>query len=71
MDFFQKWLRNHPQFLLHFLIHIDVLRLRLHSNENDGICIVLCLFYASVYTETNRILIELYGNENGVQSVSF
>ena len=48
-----------------------LLRLRLHSNENDGIRIVLCLFYASVYTETNRILIELYGNENGVQSVSF
>ena len=25
--FFEKWLRNHPQFLLHFLIHIDVLML--------------------------------------------
>ena len=25
--FFKKWLRNHPQFLLHFLIHIDVLKL--------------------------------------------
>ena len=25
--FFKKWLRNHPQFLLHFLIHIDVLML--------------------------------------------
>ena len=25
--FFQKWLRNHPQFLLHFLMHIDVLML--------------------------------------------
>ena len=23
----KKWLRNHPQFLLHFLIHIDVLML--------------------------------------------
>ena len=23
----EKWLRNHPQFLLHFLIHIDVLML--------------------------------------------
>ena len=27
MDFSKKWLRNHPKFLLHFLIHIDVLKL--------------------------------------------
>ena len=27
MVFFKKWLRNHPQFLLHFQIHIDVLML--------------------------------------------
>ena len=27
MDFSKKWLRNHPKFLLHFLIHIDVLML--------------------------------------------
>ena len=25
--FSKKWLKNHPQFLLHFLIHIDVLML--------------------------------------------
>ena len=25
MVFSKKWLRNHPQFLLYFLIHIDVL----------------------------------------------
>ena len=25
--FSKKWLRNHPKFLLHFLIHIDVLML--------------------------------------------
>uniref|UniRef100_A0A1X7V2Y7 Uncharacterized protein n=1 Tax=Amphimedon queenslandica TaxID=400682 RepID=A0A1X7V2Y7_AMPQE len=25
MVFSKKWLRNHPQFLLHFLIHIDAL----------------------------------------------
>ena len=25
MVFSKKWLQNHPQFLLHFLIHIDVL----------------------------------------------
>ena len=28
MVVFKKWLRNHPKFLLHFLIHIDVLMLR-------------------------------------------
>ena len=27
MDFCKKWLRNHGKFLLHFLIHIDVLML--------------------------------------------
>ena len=27
MVFSKEWLRNHPKFLLHFLIHIDVLML--------------------------------------------
>ena len=27
MLFSEKWLKNHPQILLHFLIHIDVLML--------------------------------------------
>ena len=27
MVFSEKWLKNHPKFLLHFLIHIDVLML--------------------------------------------
>ena len=27
MLFSKKWVRNHPKFLLHFLIHIDVLML--------------------------------------------
>ena len=27
MDFFKNWLRKHEKFLLHFLIHIDVLML--------------------------------------------
>ena len=27
MLFCEKWLKNHPLFLLHFLIHIDVLML--------------------------------------------
>ena len=25
MVFLEKWLKNHPKFLLHFLIHINVL----------------------------------------------
>ena len=33
MLFFKKWLRNHPQFLLHFLIHIDVLMLCIRKFE--------------------------------------
>ena len=28
MVFSEKWLRNHSKFLLHFLIHIDVVKLR-------------------------------------------
>ena len=27
MVFSEKWLQNHPKFLLHFVIHIDVLML--------------------------------------------
>ena len=27
MLFSKKWLKNHPKFLLHFLMHIDVLML--------------------------------------------
>ena len=27
MVFSKKWLRNHPKFLLHFLIHIDVVKM--------------------------------------------
>ena len=27
MLFSKKWLKNHPQFLLHFLIYVDVLML--------------------------------------------
>ena len=34
------------------------LGLCLDSIEKDGICIVLCLFYASVYTEMNENMIE-------------
>ena len=30
MVFFKKWLQNHQKFLLHFLIHIDVINLYFH-----------------------------------------
>ena len=45
MFFSEKWLRNHPQFLLHFLIHIDVLMLyrkfELIPSSNSGVMAIL------------------------------
>ena len=45
MVFSKKWLLNQPQFLLHFLIHIDVFMLcrkfELILSRNPG---VLCIF---------------------------
>ena len=41
MLFSEKWLRNHPQILLHFLIHIDVLilcrKFELILSSNSGV----------------------------------
>ena len=42
MLFSKKWLRNHPQFLLHFLIHIDVL--------------MLCRKFELIPTQTFRVM---------------
>ena len=42
MPFSEKWLKNHPQFLLHFLIHIDVL--------------MLCRKFELVPTKTFRVM---------------
>ena len=43
--FSNKWLRNHPQFLLHFLIHIDLLmlcgKLELISTETFQVMAIL------------------------------
>ena len=42
MLFSEKWLKNHPQFLLHFLIHIDVL--------------VLCRKFELIPTKTFQVM---------------
>ena len=42
MVFSEKWLQNHPQFLLHFLIHIDVL--------------MLCRKFKLIPTETFQVM---------------
>ena len=42
MDFSEKWLKNHPKFLLHFLIHIDVL--------------MLCRKFELIPTKTFRVM---------------
>ena len=36
MDFCKKWVRNHQKFLLHFLIHIDVLMLLVGCRGVEG-----------------------------------
>ena len=42
MLFSKKWLKNHPPFLLHFLIHIDVL--------------MLCRKFELIPTQTFRVM---------------
>ena len=42
MLFSKKWLKNHPQFLLNFLIHIDVL--------------MLCRKFELIPTKTFRVM---------------
>ena len=42
MLFSEKWLKNHPQFLLHFLMHIDVL--------------MLCRKFELIPTETFQVM---------------
>ena len=51
MLFSKKWLQNHPQFLLHFLIHIDVLML---CRKFDLISIDI--FQVMAIIITNRVL---------------
>ena len=42
MVFSKKWLQNHPKFLLHFLIHIDVL--------------MLCRKFELILTRNSRVM---------------
>ena len=48
MLFSEKWLQNHPQFLLHFLIHIDVL--------------MLCRKFELIRTKTFQVMAILKNN---------
>ena len=48
MDFSKKWVRNHKNFLLHFLIHIDVL--------------MLCSKFESIPTSIFRVTV-IFKNE--------
>ena len=53
MVFSKKWLRNHPKFLLHFLIHIDVHVLMLYRKFElipTKICIHVHIYYIYVYS---------------------
>ena len=45
MLFSKKWLRNHPKFLLHFLIHIDVLMVPLTLINSSSRCGNISLMY--------------------------
>ena len=45
MLFSKKWLRNHPKFLLHFQIHIDVL--------------MLCRKFEPIQSSTFRVMVNL------------
>ena len=51
MVFSKKWLRNHSKFLLHFLIHIDVL--------------ILCSKFEPIPTSIQIIPISDYSNPPG------
>ena len=55
MVFSKKWLRNHPKFLLHFLIHIDVLMLCKKFELMPLYCIFTLIYtYLSFFRETQN-----------------
>ena len=57
MVFSKKWLRNHPKFLLHFLIHIDV-----H---------MLCRKFELIPTEIFRVMAILNSNKFSEKSQDY
>ena len=60
--FSKKWLKNHPQFLLHFLIHINVLMLcrkfELIPTKNFR---VMTIFKNGPFTENYPVLLIAHG----------
>ena len=57
MLFSKNWLRNDPQFLLHFLIHIDVLMLcRKFELILTEICGVMAIFKNEPISEKYPVL---------------
>ena len=65
MVFSKKWLRNHHKFLLHFLIHIDVLMLyrmfELIPTKNFG---VMTIFINESFSEKDEFWPNFVKNEN-------
>ena len=55
MLFSKKWLKNHSQFLLHFLIHIDVL--------------MLCRKFEPILTEIFQVMV-IFKNQPNFENYS-
>ena len=84
MLFFDKWLKNHPQFLLHFLIHIDVLMLcrkfeKICQNLKNTLYYYSPCFFPKMAQKSLQIFITfsqlqvdmLYELENDLKELSF
>ena len=62
MLFSKKWLKNHPKFLLHFLIHIDVLMLcRKFELIPTSIFQVMTIFKNGLISEKSPVLYIAHG----------
>ena len=79
MVFSKKWLKNHPKFLLYFLIHIDVLMLyrkfELILSSNSGViatCIKNFPSLVRLWNTTSHLPVAIYeGHSYPVWDVSF
>ena len=69
MLFFKKWLRNHPQFLLYFLIHIDVLvlcrKFELIPTNNFRVISILKIIFASFLSQAQTDIALAAVNSDG------
>ena len=64
MLFSKKWLRNHPKFLLHFLMHIDVLMLcRKFELILSSIFQVMAIFKNEPFSEKIPVLPMLFSKK--------